>query len=118
MITSINFFVGNAQRSYYESLLIAGVQIHAYTEAFLHTKSVSIDGQMAWIGSCNLDMRSFELNEEVVALFFDQEIASQLGAIEKRYLEGSVQITLDRWRKRPFARELLQNLTRLVSPLL
>jgi cardiolipin synthase len=32
------FFVGNAQRSYYESLLLAGVRIHAYTEAFLHTK--------------------------------------------------------------------------------
>jgi cardiolipin synthase A/B len=57
------FFVGNAQRSYYESLLLAGVRIHAYTEAFLHTKSVSIDGEVAWIGSCNLDMRSFELNE-------------------------------------------------------
>jgi cardiolipin synthase len=112
------FFVGNAQRSYYESLLIAGVKIHAYTEAFLHTKSVSIDGQVAWIGSCNLDMRSFELNEEVVALFFDPRIAAQLGAIEARYLQGSTPITLEQWRKRPFVNELLQNLTRLFSPLL
>ncbi|MBA2412376.1 MAG: cardiolipin synthase [Burkholderiaceae bacterium] len=112
------FFVGNAQRSYYESLLLAGVQIHAYTEAFLHTKSVSIDGQVAWIGSSNLDMRSFELNEEVVALFFDPRIAAQLGAIEARYLQGSTPITLEQWRKRPFVSELLQNLTRLVSPLL
>ena len=112
------FFVGNAQRSYYESLLLAGVKIHAYTEGFLHTKSVSIDGQMAWIGSCNLDMRSFELNEEVVALFFDQGIAAQLGALEERYMLGSVQIKLEQWRKRPFVHELMQNLTRLVSPLL
>lgn len=112
------FFVGNAQRSYYESLLLAGVRIHAYTEAFLHTKAVSIDGQMAWIGSCNLDMRSFELNEEVVALFFDPDIAAQLVAIEEGYMRGSHQITLDQWRKRPFVQELTQNLTRLVSPLL
>ena len=111
------FFVGNAQRSYYESLLLAGVRIHAYTEAFLHTKAVSIDGQMAWIGSCNLDMRSFELNEEVVALFFDHDIAAQLVAIEEGYMRGSHQITLDQWRKRPFVQELTQNLTRLVSPL-
>lgn len=112
------FFVGNAQRSYYESLLAAGVKIHAYTEAFLHTKSVSIDGKMAWIGSCNLDMRSFELNEEVVALFFDERIARQLVTIEERYMRGSNLITLVEWRKRPFVRELIQNLARLVSPLL
>ncbi len=112
------FFVGNAQRSYYESLLLAGVQIHAYTVAFLHTKSISIDGQVAWIGSCNLDMRSFELNEEVVALFFDHDIATQLGAIEERYMQGSVQIDINEWRQRPFLQELKQNLARLVSPLL
>ena len=99
-------------------MLLAGVRIHAYKEAFLHTKAVSIDGQMAWIGSCNLDMRSFELNEEVVALFFDQDIAAQLVAIEESYMRGSHQITLDQWRKRPFVQELTQNLTRLVSPLL
>ena len=112
------FFVGNAQRSYYESLLLAGVNIYAYKEAFLHTKAVSIDGQVAWIGSCNLDMRSFELNEEVVALFFDRDIAAQLVAIEEGYMRGSHRITLDQWRKRPFVHELTQNLSRLVSPLL
>jgi cardiolipin synthase A/B len=112
------FLVGNAQRSYYESLLAAGVRIHAYRAAFLHTKSLSIDGKMAWIGTCNMDMRSFELNEEVVALFFDPQIAAQLVALEERYMQGSVRIDLAAWRRRPFHRELIQNLTRLVSPLL
>lgn len=112
------FLVGNAQRSYYEELLAAGVRIHAYTEAFLHTKSVSIDGQVAWIGTCNMDMRSFELNEEVVALFFDARIAAQLAAIEERYMRGSRPVTLEAWRARPFTQELAQNLARLVSPLL
>jgi cardiolipin synthase A/B len=112
------FLVGNAQRSYYESLLAAGVRIHAYRAAFLHTKSLSIDGEMAWIGTCNMDMRSFELNEEVVALFFDPQIAAQLVALEERYMQGSVEIDLAAWRRRPFHRELIQNLTRLVSPLL
>jgi cardiolipin synthase len=112
------FLVGNAQRSYYESLLNSGVQIHAYKAAFLHTKSVSIDGQVAWIGTCNMDMRSFELNEEVVALFFDRRIAQQLAAIEEGYMQGSDRITLEAWRRRPFLQELVQNLSRLVSPLL
>ena len=73
---------------------------------------------MAWIGTCNMDMRSFELNEEVVALFFDPRIASQLAAIEERYMQGADRITLEQWRRRPFLQELAQNLSRLVSPLL
>jgi cardiolipin synthase len=112
------FLVGHAQRSYYESLLSAGVQIHAYKAAFLHTKSVSIDGEVAWIGTCNMDMRSFELNEEVVALFFDRRIAERLAAIEEGYMQGSERVTLEQWHRRPFMQELVQNLARLVSPLL
>ena len=73
---------------------------------------------MAWFCSCNLEMRSFELNEDIVALFFDRYIATQLVAIEDAYMRGSHQITLEQWRKRPFVHELIQNLTRLVSPLL
>lgn len=112
------FMVANAQRSYYESLLAAGVHIHAYREAFLHTKSVSIDGEVAWVGSCNMDMRSFELNEEVIALFYSRDIAGQLEAIEAGYMRGSEQVELDAWRRRPFYKQLVQNLMRLVSPLL
>jgi cardiolipin synthase len=112
------FMVANAQRSYYESLLTAGVRIHAYREAFLHTKSVSVDAAIAWVGSCNMDLRSFELNEEVVALFYSSRIAAQLEAIEAGYMRGSEEVGLAEWRRRPFHEQLVQNLTRLVSPLL
>ncbi|HQR20819.1 MAG TPA: cardiolipin synthase [Burkholderiaceae bacterium] len=112
------FLVANAQRSYYESLLQAGVRIHAYHEAFLHTKAVSVDGEIAWVGSCNMDLRSFELNEEVIALFFSRDIAVRLQAIEEAYMRGSERVDLEAWRQRPFHEQLVQNLTRLVSPLL
>ena len=112
------FMVANAQRSYYESLLGAGVRIHAYREAFLHTKAVSIDGEVAWVGSCNMDLRSFELNEEVIALFFSRTITARLETIERRYMAGAEQVELESWRRRPFLDQLVQNLTRLVSPLL
>ena len=110
--------VSNAQRSYYESLLAAGVRIHAYREAFLHTKAVSVDGEIAWVGSCNMDVRSFELNEEVIALFYSRTITRQLQAIEERYIRGAEEVNLVAWRERPFHEQLVQNLTRLVSPLL
>lgn len=112
------FMVANAQRSYYESLLAAGVHIHAYRKAFLHTKAVSVDGEVAWVGSCNMDMRSFDLNEEVIALFFNREIAGKLEVLETDYMRASERVELDVWRRRPFVEQLVQNLTRLVSPLL
>ena len=112
------FLVANAQRSYYESLLAAGVRIHAYRQDFLHTKAVSVDSAIAWVGSCNMDLRSFELNEEVIALFYSRTIALQLEEIEERYMRGAEEVKLDLWRRRPFFEQLVQNLTRLVSPLL
>ena len=112
------FMVANAQRSYYESLLAAGVHIHAYREAFLHTKAVSVDGEIAWIGSCNMDLRSFEINEEVIALFYSGKIAMRSRPSKPGTCVGSEQVELDAWRRRPFRDQLVQNLTRLVSPLL
>ncbi len=56
-----------AQQSYYDDLLVAGVKIHLYRDAFLHAKHVSVDDSVAAIGSSNLDIRSFALNSEVSA---------------------------------------------------
>ena len=59
--------VYHAQRSYYEALLRAGVRIWMYRKPYiLHTKSLTIDDEIAVIGSSNMDMRSFGLNLEVV----------------------------------------------------
>jgi cardiolipin synthase len=112
------FLVGHAQRSYYADLLDAGVQIHAFNGGFLHTKAVCIDGVAAWIGSCNMDMRSFALNEEVVALFYDRDVAARLEAAIAGYLRASTRIDAAAWNARPFRQKFVDNLTRLVSPLL
>jgi cardiolipin synthase len=112
------FLVGHAQRSYYAELLDAGVHIHAFSGGFLHTKAVSVDGTAAWIGSCNMDMRSFALNEEVVALCYHPQTAAQLDALIERYLQASTPIEAAAWNARPFRQKFVDNLTRLVSPLL
>src|SRR5205807_1480135 len=66
---SDQFLVGNAERSYYEDLLHAGVKIYQYNAPILlHSKTMSIDDDMAVIGSSNLDMRSFHLNLEVTLI--------------------------------------------------
>ncbi len=61
------------QRSYYDELLSSGVRICRYGKRFLHAKHISVDGRIAWIGSSNLDIRSFSLNAEIVVLLYDEE---------------------------------------------
>ncbi len=72
--------VGAASRSYYADLLGAGVRIHEYEGGLLHTKSVTVDGEVTLIGSANMDRRSFELNYENNILFHDCALTASMRA--------------------------------------
>ena len=110
--------VALAQQSYYEELLEAGVRVHLYRKNFLHAKHLSIDDAVAVIGSSNLDIRSFALNAEVMLMVYDRGVAARLAAEQERYFADSRLLTLEAWRQRPFAGKVVQNLARLLSPLL
>ena len=112
------WLVGLAQRSYYEDLLAAGVRIHVYGTHFLHAKHLSIDDQVALIGSTNMDMRSFALQCEVSLLVYDETVVKALHGIQQRYFDGSSVLTPEQWRRRPLLVRLLQNLARLVDAVL
>ena len=110
--------VSLAQRSYYGQLLDAGVKIHLYRAAFLHAKHLSIDDDVALIGSSNLDIRSFALNAEIVLIFYDAGIAAQLHEVERHYFAQSDLVREDEWPQRSAASKIVQNLARMMSPLL
>lgn len=113
------FLVAYAQRSYYEQLLRAGVQIRLYrAPTLLHTKTISVDDEVAVVGSSNLDMRSFELNLEVTLLCYDPAAVTALREIEACYHARSFSLTLDEWLQRPPHQRLFENVTRLMSALL
>lgn len=110
--------VYHAQRSYYESLLRAGVKIWMYKRPYiLHSKSMSIDDEVAVIGSSNMDVRSFGLNLEMSLLVRGGEFVSQLRAVEDQYRDDSRELTLEEWRQQPLRSTVLDNLARLTSAL-
>lgn len=110
--------VSFAQRSYYQELLEAGVQLHRYRDHLLHAKNVSIDGAIGIIGSSNADVRSFVLNAEISLILHDPDASTELVAIQQGYIDRSELLTLEAWKRRSKATRLLENLARLVSPLL
>ena len=112
------FLVYHAQCSYYEELLKAGVNIYRYrAPVILHSKSISIDDDIAVIGSSNLDIRSFELNLEVTLVCYDHGVAADLRRQEEEYLRCSSQLHLEAWQLRPHLTKLFENLARLTSSL-
>lgn len=110
--------VYHAQRSYYEALLRAGVKIWMYQRPFiLHSKSMTIDDEVAIVGSSNMDMRSFGLNMEISMLVRGEEFIRQMRAVEDGYRSLSRELTLEEWMKQPLRSTVLDNLARLTSAL-
>ncbi|MBS1673618.1 MAG: cardiolipin synthase [Actinobacteria bacterium] len=110
--------VYHAQRSYYEALLRAGVRIWMYRKPYiLHTKSLTIDDDVAVIGSSNMDMRSFGLNLEISMLVRGEEFVQEVREVEDQYRRLSRELTLDEWMQQPLRSTVLDNLARLTSAL-
>jgi cardiolipin synthase len=110
--------VYHAQRSYYEALLKAEVRIWMYRKPYiLHTKSLTIDDEVAVIGSSNMDMRSFGLNLEVSMLVRGEEFVAEMRAVEDKYRSLSRELTLEEWMQQPLRSTVLDNLARLTSAL-
>jgi cardiolipin synthase len=107
-----------AQRAYYDDLLEAGVVIHLYEPRFLHAKHLTIDGCIALIGSTNMDIRSFALNEEINLLVYDQEIVARVRTLQEAYFARSERMSAEAWSRRTLTERVLQNSARLTDSLL
>jgi cardiolipin synthase len=107
-----------AQRSYFDGLLEVGVKVHLYKPRFLHAKYLSIDDQVALIGSINMDIRSFALNEEVGLVVYDPAVARQVRAFQERCIADSITLDAKTWAARPLYQRVLQNTARLCDSLL
>jgi cardiolipin synthase A/B len=105
-----------ASHTYCDSLGKSGIKVFEYGPPMLHAKTMVIDDTVAVVGTANLDNRSFRLNFEVAAAFYDASIVARLA---KRFVE-------DRARSKPFpsrrrgvrSHQILESLARLASPVL
>lgn len=110
--------VGFASRGHYESLMDAGVRIHEFTRGLLHAKTITVDRSLATVMTANLDRRSFEINFEQSVLIYDSDFASQLRFLQQGYMDHSVEVSPEEWRRRSLAARFAQNAAGLLSPLL
>ncbi len=88
-----SWIVAAASRSYYRELLDAGVEIREYVGGLLHAKTLTCDGEVALIGSANIDRRSFELNAENNILLHDEAFTKTLRARQQVFLDAAPPVT-------------------------
>jgi cardiolipin synthase len=92
------------------------VKIHEYGPPMLHAKTMVIDDTVAVVGTANMDNRSFRLNFEVAAAFYDPSVIARLA---RRFED-------DRAVCKPFPargrndklQAFLESVARLTSPVL
>lgn len=98
-------------QSYFGELLEHDVKIYTYTPGLLHAKSVVADGEVGFVGSVNMDYRSFQLHFECGALFSGSAVAAVQEDMN-RTMEKSRQVTMESWKKRKWYVKLLGTVLR------
>lgn len=115
---SDQLIVGSASRAYFEDLLEAGVRVFLFDDGLVHAKTITIDDDLALIGSSNLDIRSFALNFEINLAVYDAEFTRTLREAQSTYRKKAIRLVRERWDERPWAKKVGQNVAKLLSPLL
>ena len=112
------WMVGHAMRSFYKELLEAGVEIYLFKKPkLLHSKHITIDDDIAVIGSSNMDIRSFELNLECVLVAYEKAVVRDLKKVQKQNIKDAKRISYKTWSKRSFWKELRDSIARLTAAL-
>jgi len=113
-----SWIVGAASHSYYNDLLEAGVRIFEYVGGLLHTKSLTIDGEVTLIGSANMDRRSFELNYENNILLYDRSLTAEMLQRQESYIAQSKLVTAEMVAGWSWQRRLWNNTIAMLGPVL
>lgn len=107
-----------ASHSYFLSLLEVGVKIYEYEKGFLHSKLLIVDGEVATVGTANMDMRSFHLNFEVNVLLVQNDSIAKIVKDFERDLLSTKQIKRKAFMKKKVVVRFMESAARLMSPLL
>jgi cardiolipin synthase A/B len=115
---SDSFAVQHASFSFIKPLLQRGVKIYLYEKGFIHAKTISIDGTLAFIGTVNMDTRSFYLNFEITAIIHEPVLCTEMEDSFANDKQNSRLVTLEQWQSRPVFQRGLDSVCRLLAALL
>ncbi|HKC26339.1 MAG TPA: phosphatidylserine/phosphatidylglycerophosphate/cardiolipin synthase family protein [Thermoanaerobaculia bacterium] len=103
-------WVRAAARASYGRLLRAGARIFERQDRMIHAKVAVLDGEVAVVGTANLDPRSFLHNLELNLDVHHRPIARLVADFVAEQRKCSVEVDLETHSRRPFLTKLWQRL--------
>ncbi|MDO5576511.1 MAG: phospholipase D-like domain-containing protein, partial [Fibrobacter sp.] len=110
-------FVKRASRAYYPLLLQAGVKIYEY-DGMVHAKVGIIDDNLIYIGSANIDQRSFRLNFELSSFIESEKLNEKFVSVFESVFKQCTEIKPANYKKLPWHTRVIDAFFHLFSPLL
>jgi cardiolipin synthase len=104
--------------SYYAELLEAGVDIQEFVGGLLHSKTLTLDGEITLIGSANMDRRSFDLNFENNILLYDPQLTQTIRERQQAYIDSANKVSIETVENWPRWRRLWNNTIAMLGPVL
>lgn len=115
---SDSLIVTAAARSYYDTVLAAGVRVYEYQPTMIHAKTLVVDDFFAAVGTANMDNRSFRLNFEVTAVVYGEAHAKELAEAFEKDLRDSKEVKAHARERLALRWRIAEAGARVLSPLL
>ena len=101
--------------SYFDQLMAHDVKIYTFTPGLVHGKTVLTDRETAFVGSVNMDYRSFQLHFECGEVFYGTPAIETLLEDMDTTMARCAPMTPERMAERPFWRRAMGTVLRLFA---
>jgi cardiolipin synthase A/B len=115
---SDSVIVGAASKFYFPELIQVGVKIYLYKKGFVHAKTVVADSCLSVIGTANMDVRSFDLNFEIMSVIYGEEFGKSLEKVFANDLKECLEVTNEMVSSASLLSRISYSSARLVSAFL
>lgn len=105
-------------RTYYPTLLSAGVEIYEYTPGFVHAKVFTSDDCKAVVGTINLDYRSLYHHFECAAYFYRNSVVADVEEDFRETLAKCSRVTEEYYKSIPLHTRMIGHICKLFAPLM
>lgn len=115
---SDSFIVQHASFSFIKPLLKRGVKVYLYQKGFIHSKTIFIESILSFVGTVNMDIRSFWLNFEITSVIHESEFCKACEVSFEKDKENSSLVTIEYWQSRSVWHRGMDSVCRLMAALL
>lgn len=111
-------FIYRATQWYANELSRYGIKVYIYNNGFIHAKTIVVDNDFSTVGSMNQDYRSYDLNFEDVAVFYDKNFTKEVAKSFENDMQVSTLLTPEMIEQQSRWLKILQSFSRMLSPIL